>query len=119
MYFCNICSFCMAYYRLTLYFVSFVSESQFYACIPAVQSCSTTAARNQSGYILLREYNRTFNEYPIMHYSGITIHTQSMIAWKIWLSISGNSSEELHCGNAVNMPYCALAIVKSSYPQTK
>ena len=43
------------------------------------------------------------NEYPTMHYFIFPRHTQSMIAYKI-LSISGNSSEKLHCGNVVNMP---------------
>ena len=27
------------------------------------------------------------------------------------LSISGNSSENLHCGSVVNMPYCHFSIV--------
>ena len=44
------------------------------------------------------------NEYPTMPYIGNPRHTQSMIAY-IWLSIFGNSSERLHCGNVVNMPY--------------
>ena len=39
-----------------------------------------------------------------MHYFGIPRHTQSMITIGFWLSISGNSSEKLHCGNVVNMP---------------
>ena len=43
------------------------------------------------------------NEYPTMHHFGIPGHTQSMVAYIIWLSISGNSSEKLHCGNVVNM----------------
>ena len=36
-----------------------------------------------------------------MSYFGIPGHTQSMIAY----SISGISSEKLHCVNVVNMPY--------------
>ena len=40
-----------------------------------------------------------------MHYFGIPRHTQSMIAYKIRLSISGISSEKLHRGNVVNMPF--------------
>ena len=46
------------------------------------------------------------NEYPTMQYYGSPGHTQSLISfiW-FWLSISGNSREKLHCGNAVNMHY--------------
>ena len=49
--------------------------------------------------------SRHVNEYPTMHYFGNPRHTQSMIAYRT-LSISGNSSEKLHCGNVVDMPYC-------------
>ena len=42
------------------------------------------------------------NEYPTMHYFGILRQWQHK---KFWLSISGNSSEYLHCGNVVNMPH--------------
>ena len=38
-----------------------------------------------------------------MHYLGIRIHSQSMIAHKT-MGISGNSGEILHSGNVVNMP---------------
>ena len=31
--------------------------------------------------------------------------SQPLTALLIWLSILGNCSEKLHCGNAVNMPY--------------
>ena len=51
------------------------------------------------------------NEYPTMHYLGIPIRSRSMIANNIWLSIFGIPSEALHCGNVVNMPYSAIAIV--------
>ena len=39
-----------------------------------------------------------------MHYFGNPGHTRSMIAY-MTLSVSGKSSEKLHCGNVVNMPY--------------
>ena len=45
------------------------------------------------------------NEYPTMHYFGIPRHTPSMIAYKSLTEYSGKSSETLHCGNVVNMPY--------------
>ena len=45
------------------------------------------------------------NEYPTMHYFGNPRHTQSMIAYKILTEYFGKSSEKLHCGNVVNMPY--------------
>ena len=41
------------------------------------------------------------NEYSTMHYFGIPGHTQS-----IYKFFSGNSKEELHCGNVVNMSNC-------------
>ena len=40
-------------------------------------------------------------EYPTMHYFGIPRHTQPMIAYGIWLTISGNSCCKLHSGNMV------------------
>ena len=43
-------------------------------------------------------------------------HTQSMIAYLwFWLSISENSSEKLHCGNVVNMPYSFVGPANSLY----
>ena len=53
------------------------------------------------------------NEYPAMHYFRIPRHTQPMIAYKILTEFSGNSSEKLHCGNVVNMPYWIIAIFLS------
>ena len=46
-------------------------------------------------------------EYPTTHYFGNPRHTLSMIAYisLFWLSISGNSCENLHCGNVVYRPY--------------
>ena len=32
---------------------------------------------------------------------------------RFWLSISGNTSEKLHCGNVVNMPYCLSGLIRS------
>ena len=43
------------------------------------------------------------NGYPTMHYLGNPRHTQSMIAYMILMSISGDVIEKLHCGNVVNM----------------
>ena len=43
------------------------------------------------------------NEYPTMHNFGIPKHTQSIMALRLRLSISGNSKEKLHCWNIVNM----------------
>ena len=41
-----------------------------------------------------------------MHYFGFPSHTRSMIQDRILTeSVSGNSSEKLHCGNNVYMPY--------------
>ena len=37
--------------------------------------------------------------------------TQSMIAYRLWLSTSENPSKETHCGNVVNMPYCYHQII--------
>ena len=50
-------------------------------------------------------FNRAW--YWVSHnaFFGNPRHTQSTIVYMI-LSISGNSSEELHCENVVNMPYC-------------
>ena len=45
------------------------------------------------------------NEYPTMHYYGNPSHAQSMIAYTILTECFWNSSETLHCGNVVNMPY--------------
>ena len=53
------------------------------------------------------------NDYPTMHYFGIPRHTQSILAYKILTSISGNSSEKLYCGNAVKMPYYLNVIIMS------
>ena len=53
------------------------------------------------------------NVYATMHYFGIPRHTQPMIAYKILTEFSGNSSEKLHCGNVVNMPYWIIAIFLS------
>ena len=54
--------------------------------------------------------------YPTMHHSGIPRHTQSMLAYLwFWLSISENSSDNLHCGNVVNMPYFMLYWKLSTY----
>ena len=56
------------------------------------------------------------NEYPTMHYFGIPIHTQSLIAFiRVSLSISGGTSERLHCGNVVNIPYCLVWVLSSIY----
>ena len=50
--------------------------------------------------------------YPTMHYFKNPRDTQSMITYIwCWRSISKNSSEKLHCGNVVNMPYCNLCIL--------
>ena len=52
---------------------------------------------------------RHVNEYPTMHHFGNPRHTQSMIAFiRFLLSISGNSSEKLHCGNFANMRYFGI-----------
>ena len=40
-----------------------------------------------------------------MHFYESPRHTRLIIVYKI-LSVSGNSSEKLHCGNVVNMPDC-------------
>ena len=45
-----------------------------------------------------------------MHYFGIPLHTRSMIAYKILLSIWGNSSKKLHRGNVVNIPYSQVSV---------
>ena len=49
--------------------------------------------------------NRHANEYPTMHYFGISIHTRFMIAFTILTEYFWNFSENLHCGNVANMPY--------------
>ena len=43
-------------------------------------------------------------------YFGIPRQTQSMIAYKILTVFFGNSSEKLHYGNVVNMPYCLVEL---------
>ena len=45
------------------------------------------------------------NEYPTSHYFGNPRQTQSTIAYMILTEYCGNSSEKLHCGNVVDMPY--------------
>ena len=44
-----------------------------------------------------------------MHYFGIPRISKWSHLW-LWLSFSDNSSEKLHCGNAVKMPYKATLI---------
>ena len=61
---------------------------------------------------------RHVDEYPTMHYIGNPGHARWMIAYKISfrLSISGNSSWKLCCGNVVNMPYsCSFYIIPWTY----
>ena len=52
------------------------------------------------------------NQYPAVHYFGIPRLTQSMIAYNTLTSISGNSSEKLHCGNVVHyvLEICELGL---------
>mgnify|MGYP001796888879 CR=1 FL=1 len=48
-----------------------------------------------------------FNEFPTMHYFGVSTHTlgqREHIGLKT--SISKSSSENLRGGNVINMPYC-------------
>ena len=55
-------------------------------------------------YTILEQIGRV-NEYPTMHYFGNSIHTRFMIAYMILTEYFWNSSENLHCGNVVNMSY--------------
>ena len=48
------------------------------------------------------------NGYPTLHYFGNPRHTQSMIAYMILTSYFWEFQWKLHCGNAVNIPYCRI-----------
>ena len=54
------------------------------------------------------------NEYPTMHYFGISRHTQSMIAYKIIKSISVNSSEKCIVGMLLTYPFISFHEIQNN-----
>ena len=57
-------------------------------------------------YKAFKELLGYVEEYPTMHYFGISREAQTMMGIKI---LTGLFGQKLHCGNVVSMPYHLLA----------